>query len=109
MIAFDDFTTLPDGIDLLCPFGEFVGLSEDDAGGKMGKIVMGADVVDSMAANHTVTFWNTGTAAFKSSDVDTTMIDLEDHLPELGEDDIDLSRRLGGVGHCFAWQGYSSK
>jgi hypothetical protein len=95
LIAFDDFATLPDGIDLLHQFGELVGLHEDDAGVKIGKIATGADVVDSTAANHTETLQNTATAApvssraFKSSDTDTTMIDLEDHLPELGEDDID--------------------
>jgi hypothetical protein len=61
----------------------------------MCKIAMGADMVDSTAANHTETFRSTGTAApvsshaFELSDADTTMIDLEDHLLELGEDDID--------------------
>ena len=87
--------TLPDGVDLLHPFGEFVGLCKDDAGVKMGKIVTSADVVDSIVANHVKTLWNTSTAtpvsshAFESSNVDTTMSDLEDHLPELGKDDID--------------------
>ena len=86
-IPFQEFSALPANVDLLRPFGDFVGLREDNDDGK-SKSSAGL----STKANMSLT-----TSAlppiFETSDADAVLIDAEDQLPELGDDDLDLVQK----------------
>lgn len=75
-----DFASLPLNVDLLRPFGDYVGLREDVNSDFDGHLPYPNIAPTTRPSIRPTT---------EPSDVDMVMIELEDHLPEMGDDDLD--------------------